>query len=311
MMETIKNQAAEDFSKARSKEIFQRIMHFLDNDSIKLLSLNDVKEILRPKSETYTGMQTVPIRLIVGSEGRYRDFNKYFLPKSDHLRPRWERVDEARLSDITLPPIQLYEIGGVYFVRDGNHRVSVAKTQGTENVDAEVISLSTEISITPSMTVDDLRKALIAYEKKMFFQKTEFEKTTGCGSLDFTMPGRYDVIYDHILVHKYFLNQQQSGEIPFDSALRSWFDNVYKPIVDIITKENLCGQFPGRTPSDLYVWIVMHWDLLKKKYGIHYSILDAVRDFGSRYGVARGSFPRKFPALILSLLKGIFGKRHR
>jgi hypothetical protein len=303
MRETIKTQAAEDFSRARSKEVFQRIMHFLDNNKIKLLSLNDVKELLKPKSETYKGMQVVPIRLIVGSEGRYRDFNKYFLPRSEHLRPRWERVDEARLSDIVLPPIQLYEIGGVYFVRDGNHRVSVAKTQGVENVDAEVISLSTEISITPSMTVEDLRKALIAYEKKNFFEKTEFEKITGCDSLDFTIPGRYDVIYNHILVHKYFLNQRCSEEIPFDKATRSWFDNVYKPIVDIITKENLCGQFPGRTPSDLYVWIVKHWDLLKKKYGIHYTILDAVRDFGTRYG------RRNLPALILSLAKGIFGKR--
>jgi hypothetical protein len=305
MREMIKNQAAENFSRARSKEIFQRIMYFLNTDRIKLLSLNDVKEILKPKSETYKGMQAVPIALIVGSEGRYRDFNKYFLPKSEHLRPRWERVDEARLSDITLPPIQLYEIGGVYFVRDGNHRVSVAKTQGVENVDAEVISLSTEISINPSMTVDDLRKALVVYEKKNFFEKTEFGKITGCGSLDFTIPGRYDVIYNHIMVHKYFLNQKQSGEIPFDKAVLSWFNNVYKPITDIITKENLCGQFPGRTPSDLYVWIVKHWDLLKKKYGIHYSILDAARDFGSRYGSA----PRNLPALILSPLKGIFGKR--
>ncbi|MDR0402934.1 MAG: transcriptional regulator [Treponema sp.] len=306
MTGTIKNQAAEDFSRARAREFFQRIMHFLDHDKITLLSLDDVKRILRPKSETYRGMRAVPIRLIVGSEGRYRDFNKYFLPKSDHLRPRWERIDEARLSDITLPPIQLYEIGGVYFVRDGNHRVSVAKTQGIENVDAEVISLSTEISISPSMTVDDLRKALVAYEKKEFCQKTEFEKITGCGSLDFTIPGRYDVIYNHILVHKYFLNQEQSGEIPFGEALSSWYNNVYTPIVDIIIKENLCGQFPGRTPSDLYVWIVKRWDLLKKKYG-HYSILDAARDFGDRYGIV----PRKLPALILSLVKGIFGKRRR
>jgi hypothetical protein len=303
MEKMIKTQASEDFSKARSKEVFQRIMHFLDNERIKLLSLNDVKEMLKPKSETYRGMRVVPIRLIVGSEGRYRDFNKFFLPRSEHLRPRWERVDEARLSDITLPPIQLYEIGGVYFVRDGNHRVSVAKTQGVENVDAEVISLSTEISINPSMTVDDLRKALVAYEKKDFFEKTGFEKITGCTDLDFTMPGRYDVIYNHILVHKYFLNQYCSGEIPFDRAARSWFDNVYKPIVDIITKENLCGQFPGRTPSDLYVWIVKYWDQLKKKYGIHYAILDAVRDFGTKYG------RRNFFTLILSLVKGILGKR--
>jgi hypothetical protein len=147
----IKQKAAEDFSRARLKEFFSRIMHFMHKDRTKLLSLNDVKKILKPQNETYRGMQTVPINLIVGSEGRYRDFDKFFLPKSDSLRSRWERVDEARLSDIILPPIQLYEIGGVYFVRDGNHRVSVAKAQGIEAVDAEVISLSTEIQITPSM----------------------------------------------------------------------------------------------------------------------------------------------------------------
>ncbi|MDR1507071.1 MAG: transcriptional regulator [Treponema sp.] len=305
MNETVKNQASEDFSKARAKEIFQGIMHFLDPGRNRLLSLDDVKELLKPENETYRGMKVVPISLIVGSEGRYRDFNKYFLPKSDHLRPRWERIDEARLNDIVLPPIQLYEIGGVYFVRDGNHRVSVAKAQGVENVDAEVTSLSTEITIDPSMTVDDLRRALIAYEKKKFYTKTEFEKITGYTGLDFSMPGSYDVVYNHILVHKYYLNQQYSEEIPFEKAALSWFDNVYKPIVDIITKENLCGRFSGRTTSDLYVWIVKYWDLLKKKYGIHFSIPDAVRDFGRRYGSAR----LKLPALIRFLVKGILGKR--
>jgi hypothetical protein len=39
------------------------------------------------------------------------------------------------LQDITLPSILLYEIGGVYFVRDGNHRVSVAKIKGVEFID--------------------------------------------------------------------------------------------------------------------------------------------------------------------------------
>jgi hypothetical protein len=305
MESMIKHQASEDFSKARVREVLSRIMHFLNIERTKLLSLNDVKEILKPRNETYRGMQTVPINLIVGSEGRYRDFNKFFLPKSDRLRSRWESIDEARLQDIILPPIQLYEIGGVYFVRDGNHRVSVAKAQGTEAVDAEVISLSTEIRISPSMTTEDLRSALIQYEKKIFYKKTNFPVLTGA-ELDFTIPGRFDVIYDHILVHKYYLNQQVSGELPFDTALVSWYNNVYKPVTAIISEENLCSCFQDRTEGDLYVWIVKHWDLLKKKYGIHYSLIEAVRDFRYKYS---GAEKPSFFAMLRSLLKHIALRR--
>jgi hypothetical protein len=247
----------------------------------------------------------IPIKLIVGSEGRYRDFNKYFLPKSNHLRNRWERVDEARIKDIVLPPIQLYEIGGVYFVRDGNHRVSVAKSQGVEFIDAEVISLSSEIAITPSMTTDELRNAVIRFEKDLFYEKTYFGELTGAGDLDFSFPGQYDVIYRHILVHKYYLNEQYRGELPFDQALISWYHTVYDPIIQIIKSEKLYARFPGRTASDLYVWIVKHWDFLKKKYGIHYSIPDAVRDFCGKYGTGKGKF---FPRMV-SLLNRLLGTR--
>jgi hypothetical protein len=293
--------ATEDFSKARGRAILSRIQHFMNTDKDKLLSFNDVKEILKPKNQTYMGMRTVPINLIVGSEGRYRDFNKYFLPKSDHLKSRWVRVDEAHIRDIILPPIQLYEIGGVYFVRDGNHRVSVARSQGIEMIDAEVISLSSEITIDPSMTTDDLRERIIDVEKKAFYEKTDFGKYTACYDLDFSMPGRYDVIYNHILVHKYYLNQDVSEEIPFSEALISWYNPVYEPIIKIIKDERLYLNFPGRTPGDLYVWIVKHWDFLKKKYGIQYSIPDAARDFSQKYGKNRAKFVQFITTLFHKL----------
>jgi hypothetical protein len=290
--------ASEDFSKARARAILSQIQHFMNTDKDKLLSFNDVKEILKPKNQTYKGMQTVPIDHIVGSEGRYRDFNKFFLPKADHLKSRWVRVDEAHIRDIILPPIQLYEIGGVYFVRDGNHRVSVAKSQGIEMIDAEVISLSSEVAIEPSMTTDDLREKIIGIEKKAFYEKTEFGKYTNCYDLDFSMPGRYDVIYNHILVHKYYLNQGVSKEIPFSEALISWYNHVYEPIINIIKDERLYLNFPGRTAGDLYVWIVKHWDFLKKKYGIQYPIPDAARDFSQKYGKSRVKFLQWLAALF-------------
>jgi hypothetical protein len=302
----IQHQASGDFSRARTKEVFSRIMHFVNPDRNKLLSFNDVREILKPSGESYRGIEAVPIKLIVGSEGRYRDFNKYFLPRSEHLRSRWQHVDEARLTDINLPPIQLYEIGGVYFVRDGNHRVSVAKSMGIEAVDAEVTSLTTEVKpdMNTRMTMDELRSSLLKCEKQVFYEKTGFGTLTKCDTLDFSMPGRYDVIYNHILVHKYYLNEHSEGEIAFEDAMVSWFNNVYMPIIDIIDQEHLLGAFAGRTKSDLYVWIVKHWDLLKKKYGIHYSLKEAASDFTGRYGKGGFSIPR----LIKSLRRSIFKK---
>jgi hypothetical protein len=297
-------QANNDFNKARNKAILSKIQHFMNVDKDRLLSFHDVKEILKPANEVYRGMRQVPIKLIVGSEGRYRDFNRYFLPRSEFLRARWERVDRAQIRDIPLPAIQLYEIGGVYFVRDGNHRVSVARSQGVEEIDAEVSSLSSEISITPGMTTDELRSALIGYEKKVFYEKTRFGELTGDQDLNFTIPGHYDVIYNHILVHKYFLNETRDQEMPFGEALVSWYEKVYSPIIRIIKDEWLRMNFPGRSEGDLYVWIVKHWDSLKKKYGVRYSAAEAARDFSRKYGRDRGRFFR----FIAGALKGFLGK---
>jgi hypothetical protein len=285
-------QAAEDFNKARNKALIARIQNFWNSERDELLSFYEVKKILKPKNEYYRGMQSVPINFIVGSEGRYRDFNKYFLPRSDFLRARWESVDRAQIRDIPLPAIALYEIGGAYFVRDGNHRVSVARTQGVEEIDAEVISLDTEIAITPAMTTDDLREAVIDYEKKIFYEKTDFAALTGDNNLRFSIPGRYDLVYNHILGHKYFLNQNKPDELPFADALVSWYREVYRPIIKIINDHRLSANFPGQTRSDLYIWIVKHWDFLKKKHGGHYSLSAAARDFSHRYGKGYGTLRR-------------------
>jgi hypothetical protein len=298
----IRSRAAQDFSDAKGKAALSKIQHLLNAERDKLLSFQDVKEILKPKNQVYMGNRTVPIKLIVGSEGRYRDFNKYFLPKTEHLRGRWQRVDEAHLSDVILPAIQLYEIGGVYFVRDGNHRVSVAKAQEVEFIDAEVISLASEIRITPGMTIDRLREALIAYEKNIFYEKTRFGELTGGASLDFSAPGRYDDIYNHILVHKYFLNETKEEEIPFSDALVSWYSNVYGPAAAVIREQWLLANFPGRTEGDLYLWIIKHWDFLKKKYR-GYPLADAAGDFSRKYGQNRGKFFR-FLSMLLQKIKG-------
>ena len=146
------------------------------------------------------------------------------------------------------------------------------------------------------MTTEELRDALIAYEKTIFYEKTEFGELTNYNELDFSSPGRYDVIYNHILVHKYYLNENIEEEIPFSSALVSWYNNVYNPVITIIREQWLLANFPGRTEADLYVWIIKHWDFLKKKYGA-YSLSKAAGDFSRKYGQSQGRSLR-FLALL-------------
>lgn len=276
--------ASDDFNKARLKEVFSRIVHLLSRQKSELLSYSDVKSLLRPKAERYRGMQVVPVSRIVGSEGRYRDFNKAFLPKYEYLRSRWELVDQAHLKDIILPPIKLYKVGEVYFVRDGNHRVSVAKAQGIVNIDAEVTELTAEFTLKKSMTKDELAQELLGYEKEKFVTQTHLDTLIPLEHINFSTAGRFDEIITHIQGHKYYINQGQKQEISFNEAAISWYYNIFLPIIETISRESMVSRFPNRTRADLYMWIVQHWDDLKKKYGEKISIQEAARDFSNQFG---------------------------
>jgi hypothetical protein len=311
---SIDQAAAEDFFRARKKEFLSRVIHFFNPGKEELFSLQEIKTIVRHKGETYVGMRAVPIDLIVGSEGRYHDFNQAFLPKHDYMLSRWANVDKAHLQDVPLPPIRLYEIGGVYFVRDGNHRVSVARHQGVVMIDAEVISLNSEIRLNPDMTRDDIIDAVISYEKALFYEETYFGIVTDDDHLDFTSLGQYDVIYNHILVHKYYMNQGISAEIGMGRAISSWYEKVYRPIVDAISDDDLLTRFPGRTASDLYVYMVRFWDDLKRSLGPGIRAKDAARRYAEEFGSRRRFSPISFLKRVFKRLPpkdGSSGNPHR
>ncbi|MCQ2592006.1 MAG: transcriptional regulator [Treponema sp.] len=279
------SQTEEDFVKARNKALFNEIQHLLSPEEASLISLNDVKCLLKPRAETYVGMKVIPIEKIIGSEGRYKDFDNHFSPKNSFMRQRWERVDDAAIKSIILPPIKVYEISGLYFVRDGNHRVSVAKARGTEFIDAEVVSLQSEIKLRQPDNIKDIITQIINYEKRQFYMETNFGDITDYWVLDFSTTGRYDVIYNHILTHKYYMNQHQEEEVTMEDAILSWFNKVYLPIVTVIRQKKILRKFRHRTYGDLYVWIVRYWDELKQKYGTEIPIEKAVVDFEKEYKI--------------------------
>lgn len=284
MNNMINSQVSDDFNRARNKARFTNIFNIISPEKKELLSYYDVKNMAKPQSETYRGMKVVNIDKIIGSEGRYKDFSKAFLPRKEHLRHRWENIDRAHLSDIILPPISLFQIGEVYFVRDGNHRVSVAKTQGIIAIDAEVVELTTKIKIEAHMTKSDLRQEVLKYEREQMLESSGLGNMIDMDKIHFTSFGRYTEMIRHIQGHKYYINQGIEKEIPMEEAAVSWFEKVYTPIVEIIRNENMLARFPGRTESDIYIWTIKHWDELKWKYGQEYPLDEAVKEYNQIYG---------------------------
>ena len=120
---------------------------------------------------------------------------------------------------------------------------------------------------------------VLYYEKRVFYSETNFGDITDWWQLDFSTPGQYDVIYNHILTHRYYINMNQTEEIPFEDAVLSWFNNVYMPVVKSIQSHKILRLFKKRTISDLYIYLIKYWDELKQKFGNDFSLDDAVRDF--------------------------------
>ncbi len=254
---------ADDFSKARRHARFQEIFSTFRWSNPDLLSFYEVTKLIKPEAEYYKGMKTIPVNKIIGSESRYHDFSSAFYPKNSHLKNRWESIDAARLDNVILPPISVYKLGEWYFVRDGNHRVSVARTKGIDFIDAEVVELTSEIKLEEGITLNEIKRRVVEYERQRFLE--QFNPTyLPMDRIVFTAPGSYPEMVNHINVHKYYINQTLPEEISFEDGAKSWFKNVYLPIADAIGKEHLLSEFPGQTEADLYMWLVRRWDEMKR-----------------------------------------------
>jgi len=110
----------------------------LTGQTTHLLTLAEATTVQASGNCYSAGWQLVPIDRIQGSQGRCLDFDRYFYPQRDHLKSRWLGVAAAQKLGVALPPVELIQVGDIYFVRDGHHRISVAKAMGQLEINAEV-----------------------------------------------------------------------------------------------------------------------------------------------------------------------------
>ena len=254
-------QSERDFSRARRRAFLRRIGAYLRRDpgSNQLLSFEEVKDALGAVSQVYLGMREVPVSKIVGSVGRHRDFDRAFLPSKPALGTRWRRIDEIMHSAEELPPVSLYKIGDAYFVQDGNHRVSVARQQGVEMIDAEVIELRTRVPVDSELTARDL---LHKVEHRHLLERLPIDRVLPEIKVEFSDVADYRRLATYIEAHGFRVSQLWKRYVSPEEVLRDWYEYSYRPIAEMIREERILDAFPDRTELDLYLWIVYHRERL-------------------------------------------------
>lgn len=290
------------FSGARSRAFWKEMFNLLRGKPVELLSFDDIRQRLRLREESYKGVQDVPLAQIVGSVGRYRDFTRDFLPKRNQMRERWSRVYAAASGPTGLDAVELYKVGDVYFVRDGNHRVSVARQLGAKSIEAHVTELPTNVELHAGMTSSEIEDAA-AYAA--FLEESALAQVRPHHQpLKLTERTRYADLLGHIYLHKAILESMADRKIALQEAAIHWYDTVYRPAVTLIRKYQMMAHLPDRTEADLYLWLVDHLRDLREQFGEEapHSISDALVNFLTQRSidVPQDLLDEDDPSLIVS-----------
>jgi len=257
--------AVQDFQSARQRAAIQEILARITGKSTQLLSYEDVAEKLKLRTRTERGVQHIPLDAIIGSVGRDSDFTRTFLPRRNHDKERWANVKAVFMeASAGLPPIDVYKVGEVYFVIDGNHRVSIARQEKFPTIEAHVIELQTDIKLTPDVQPDDL---IIKAEYVEFLDATRIHEARPNVDLSVTSCCQYDTLLEQIHVSQYLLQEERKQDVSLQDSAANWYDTAYIPLAEAIRDRGLLHWFPGRTITDLYIWIAENRAALEKEQG--------------------------------------------
>ena len=202
------------------------------------------------------GVRTVSLDRIVGSVGRYQDFDGRFRLKQYLPSEKLQRVKQAMREGKPLPPVKLYQIKEEYYAMDGNHRIAAAKEMGHDEIRAQIVEF------IPSKNT---------LENVLYREYSAFRETFGLpDDIKVTEIGQYAQLEKQIQMHHEFLQSSDQAGISIKAAAKDWYKTIYEPLSAIIKRGRLLDVFPDRTMADLYVYIsVHHWeDRRQRRYGI-------------------------------------------
>ena len=290
------------FLKSMLKGLLNRLWTTLKNgrkpEEVKSFKVNQEDEEAFDTKDL--GISSVPVERIVGSVGRYHDFDSKFRLKQHVPSEKLQNIRRAMLAGKALPPVKLYKIKDDYYVLDGNHRISAAKEFGYQDIDADIVEF-----IPSKNTLENI----------LYREKAEFNDKTGLPySIELTELEQYSHLIKQISKHQIFLEQTPGEGVPFENAALDWYETIYRPLTAIIEKAHLIESFPKRTIADLYTYITFHqWErsaVQKYGNGIDQLISEDMEDFRKKMSNKEEfEYPEMQREITVFILMNISGKK--
>ena len=242
--------AVRDFRRARREAALQQLLARVTGKSADLLAYNQVSEQLKISGGEELGVQEIPLDAIVGSVGRYQDFTRSFMPRSDQDVERWVREKTAVNNMHGMSPIDVYKIGDAYFVIDGNHRVSVARQLGSDTITARVTDVKSRVPLSDRA---DATEIICKARYLDFLEQTNLDNQFPGADLTMTFAGNYRALLAQIETQRRRIQERRGEPITFHQAAAGWYELVYLPIIALIREQGVLRNFPERTEADIYI----------------------------------------------------------
>lgn len=277
------DQALQDFRRARQEAALRQLLYRFSGRSDDLLAYSDLSDKLTITDTVERGLQEIPLKAIVGSVGRADDFTRDFLPKRDNNAERWANVKAAVLDMKGWSPIDVYQLGDVYFVKDGNHRVSVARQLGNKTIAAYVTEVETRLSLDAG---EDPNAVISRANYLDFLEKTRLDESRPQADLQLTFSSHYDTFLAQIDHHKERL-EAGGHTLSFQEAAADWYDDIYLPVLIMIRKQGIMRNFQDRTESDMYILLSERQEELEEALGWQVKPQSAVSEWASSLAGSR------------------------
>ncbi len=230
-----------DFGRARRQRALARLATRLrgqPSDLNVILPFDEVVAALGRSGERYLGLQSIPLDSIVGTVDRGREFDRGFRPTSGRVRQRWERIAEAQRRGKAMPPIDVYRIGELHFVKDGHHRVSVARALGNPDIDAYVTEIQTEVGAGRDIRLKDLP---LKSHERLFAERVPLSPEAR-SRIQLSDEWRYAGLAEGVEAWGFRLMQARGEFMTREEVAAQWFRDEYEPVVEMLREADLIGR---------------------------------------------------------------------
>lgn len=265
--------AENDFLRMRRSQVLSRLARWLrrEPDDVNImLPFDEVVAAVGQSGERRLGLQVITLDSIVGSVDKTRDFDRRFRPTTGRVRERWERLALAQRRGEAIPPIEVYRIGGLHFVIDGHHRVSVAHALGLKTIDAYVTEITTRIS---AQGIHDRGDLLVKDYRRIFLERVPLTGEARA-AVTVTDPWEYAELGEAVEAWGFRLMQDEATYLDRPTVAARWYAEEFRPVVEMLRQ---AGMIDTQTEAEAYMWVIGERYRLIREHRWDDEVLEALR----------------------------------